>query len=211
MCIRDRGYTIDSSGNRILRLSTGRILLPVAYAAVVNDVYGSDRAVGYIWYSDDDGCTWHRSKDALTLPNAALEPCLAELENGNVLVSLRTRNEGKIYQSISTDGGVTWAQPVEVDGIVTPSATNTVIQVPSTGDIALFWNNEYSTGNGNRNPLTVAISADDGLTYQNTRNLVEVNQSVPWPMVAFYGRSVLVMHGENTNVKICLLYTSRCV
>lgn len=196
-----QGYSILSSGHRVLRLSTGRILLPVGYSAKLNDVYGSDRAVGYVWYSDDEGHTWHRSPDALTLPHAALEPSVAELQNGNILLSLRTREERVIYQSISTDGGLTWAQPVKID-IQSPSATNTVMRLPATGDIALFWNNDFSAGGTDRRPLTVVLTADNGLTYHNLRSLVDCDYPTPWPSVAFYGRSVFLMHGNETHVRV---------
>ena len=203
ICITDApvGYTILPSGHRVLRLSNGRILLPVGYSATVNDVYGSDRAIGYIWYSDDEGNTWHRSPDALTLPHAALEPSVAELENGNILLSLRTREERVIYQSISTDSGLTWAQPVNID-IQSPSATNTIMTLPATGDIALFWNNDFSANGTERRPLTVALSTDNGLTYHNIRSLVDCDYPTPWPSVAFYGRSVLLMHGNETHVRV---------
>ena len=196
-----QGYSITSSGHRVLRLSTGRILLPVGYSATVNDVYGSDRAIGYVWYSDDEGHTWHRSSDALTLPHAALEPSVAELQNGNILLSLRTREERIIYQSISTDGGLTWAQPVKTD-IQSPSATNTVMSIPATGDIALFWNNDFSASGVDRRPLTVLLTSDDGLSYHNLRSLVDCDYPTPWPSVAFYGRSVLLMHGNETHVRV---------
>ncbi len=196
-----QGYSITSSGHRVLRLSTGRILLPVGYSATVNDVYGSDRAIGYVWYSDDEGHTWHRSLDALTLPHAALEPSVAELKNGNILLSLRTREERVIYQSISTDGGLTWAQPVKID-IQSPSATNTVMRLPAKGDIALFWNNDFSEKGTDRRPLTVVLTSDDGLSYHNLRSLVDCDYPTPWPSVAFYGRSVFLMHGNETHVRV---------
>ena len=196
-----QGYSITSSGHRVLRLSTGRILLPVGYSATLKDVYGSDRAIGYVWYSDDEGHTWHRSPDALTLPHAALEPSVAELKNGNILLSLRTREERVIYQSISTDGGLTWAQPVKID-IQSPSATNTVMRLPATGDIALFWNNDFSANGTDRRPLTVVLTADDGLSYHNLRSLVDCDYPTPWPSVAFYGRSVFLMHGNETHVRV---------
>lgn len=196
-----QGYTILPSGHRVLRLSSGRILLPVGYSVTVNDVYGSDRAIGYVWYSDDEGITWHRSLDALTLPHAALEPSVAELPNGNILLSLRTRQERVIYQSISTDGGLTWAQPIKTN-IQSPSATNTVMSVPATKDIALFWNNDFSASGSERRPLTVTISADGGMTYHNTRSLVDCDYPTPWPSVAFYGRSVFLMHGNETHVRV---------
>ena len=196
-----QGYSILSSGHRVLRLSTGRILLPVAYSATVNDVYGSDRAIGYVWYSDDEGYTWHRSLDALTLPHAALEPSVAELQNGDILLSLRTREERVIYQSISTDGGLTWSQPT-LCGLQSPSATNTIMSLPATGDIAIFWNNDFSESGLERRPLTVALSTDNGLTYHNIRSLVDCDYPTPWPSVAFYGRSVLLMHGNETHVRV---------
>jgi len=196
-----QGYSITSSGHRVLRLSTGRILLPVGYSATVNDVYGSDRAIGYVWYSDDEGHTWQRSLDALTLPHAALEPSVAELQNGNILLSLRTREERVIYQSISTDGGLTWAQPTKIE-IQSPSATNTVMRLPATGDIALFWNNDFSASGVDRRPLTVILSSDNGLTYHNIRSLVDCDYPTPWPSVAFYGRSVFLMHGNETHVRV---------
>lgn len=196
-----QGYSITSSGHRVLRLSTGRILLPVGYSVKLNDVYGSDRAIGYVWYSDDEGKTWQRSLDALTLPHAALEPSVAELENGNILLSLRTREERIIYQSISTDGGLTWAQPIKTD-IQSPSATNTVMRLPATGDIALFWNNDLSSAGNERRPLTVIITTDGGLTYHNVRSLVDCDYPTPWPSVAFYGRSVFLMHGNETHVRV---------
>lgn len=196
-----QGYSILSSGHRVLRLSTGRILLPVGYSATLNDVYGSDRAIGYVWYSDDEGKTWHRSLDALTLPHAALEPSVAELQNGNILLSLRTREERVIYQSISTDGGLTWAQPTKTE-IQSPSATNTVMRLPATGDIALFWNNDFSVSGVDRRPLTVILTADDGLSYHNLRSLVDCDYPTPWPSVAFYGRSVFLMHGNETHVRV---------
>ena len=196
-----QGYTILPSGHRVLRLSSGRILLPVGYSVTVNDVYGSDRAISYIWYSDDEGYTWHRSLDALTLPHAALEPSVAELQNGDILLSLRTREERVIYQSISTDGGLTWAQPTKT-AIQSPSATNTVMTLPATGDIALFWNNDFSSSGLERRPLTVVLSSDNGLTYHNIRSLVDCDYPTPWPSVAFYGRSVFLMHGNETHVRV---------
>ena len=196
-----QGYTILPSGHRVLRLSTGRILLPGSYSAIVNDVYGSDRAISYVWYSDDEGYTWHRSLDALTLPHAALEPSVAELGNGNILLSLRTREERVIYQTISTDGGLTWAQPVKTE-IQSPSATNTVMTIPATGDIALFWNNDFSASGLDRRPLTVILSSDGGLTYHNIRSLVDCDYPTPWPSVAFYGRSVFLMHGNETHIRV---------
>ena len=126
---------------------------------------------------------------------------MAELGNGNILLSLRTREERVIYQTISTDGGLTWAQPVKTE-IQSPSATNTVMTIPATGDIALFWNNDFSASGLDRRPLTVILSSDGGLTYHNIRSLVDCDYPTPWPSVAFFGRSVFLMHGNETHIRV---------
>ncbi len=191
-------YTIQASGMRYTRLSTGRILVPVNYSVYTDDAFGSDRSIAFVLYSDDDGGSWNLS-NAVTLPNAALEPIAAEMENGMVLMTLRTRKEGKIYQSVSADGGETWSQPHALSEIVTPSSTNVVVRIPQTKDVLLVWNNEFATNNGKRDPLAMAVSADNGVSYGNIRNLIE--GSGAWAAVQFYGRSVYVQ----SNAKILIL------
>ncbi|HHW31316.1 MAG TPA: DUF2341 domain-containing protein [Clostridiaceae bacterium] len=194
-----QGYTIVSSGNRVLRLSTGRIIIPVSWAPKVSDVYGGDNTCAMIWYSDDDGYTWKRSPGWVSLPNAALEPTVTELKNGHLLMTLRTRVEGKIYKSISTDQGLSWSQPVDT-GLKTPSSTNVVQTIPSTGDVIIIWNNIYSNDNGPRNPLTVALSRDNGTTWNLVRNVREVRTSgdQAFPVLAFYGRNVYMQFATNS-------------
>ena len=197
------GYTGWTSGISGLHLSNGRFIIAVNYAYLSGDVYGSDRVTIFVTYTDDDGKTWKNSPGIITLPNGVSEATVAELENGNLLMTMRTRKENAIYQSISTDNGLTWAQPVAVEGLDTPSSTNVVCTIPATGDVLLVWNNEKydaSNGNGKRDPLSTAISSDNGLTYKNIRNIVDANAS--WPAVRFYGRSVVIGYGPTTNMKI---------
>ena len=179
-------------------MSTGRILVPINYSAYINDAYGSDRSISLIMYSDDDGYTWKMSKNAVTLPNAALEPVVTETENGMVLMTLRTRKVGKIFQSVSADGGLTWSQPHEIEGFVTPSSTNIVVKIPQTDDVLFMWNNEFAADNGKRDPLTMAVSADNGISYKNIKNIREGNGS--WQDVQFYGRSVLMQTNKHITV-----------
>ena len=196
VCITEEplGYSILSSAVNGLHLSNGRFVVAINYSYISNDCYGSDRSVSYVAYSDDDGYTWKKSATTVTLPNAALEPVVAELANGNLIMTLRTRRENSIYQTISTDNGITWAQPVRVENLNTPSSTNSVHTHPSTGDLMLVWNDEvYDShsrdgGNGNRDPLCVAVSTDSGLTYKNQRNLIDGGAT--WACVRFYGRAM---------------------
>lgn len=149
-------------------------------------------------YSDDDGSTWTMSKNVVTVPTAALEPVVTETADGMLLMTIRARKVGKIYQSLSTDGGLTWSQPHEVEGVVSPSSTNIVDTIPQTGDVIFVWNNEFATDNGRRNPLTMALSSDNGLTYKNIRNIRQGHAT--YPFLEFWGRSVVMQSSAGITV-----------
>ena len=194
----DPYYSGMSSGNCVNRLANGRILFVTNTNEIYDEVYGSPHVKVFVWYSDDEGHTWERGDGVVVLPNTACEASIAVLENGDLLMSMRTRLEGKIYQTISTDNGNTWAQPVAVEGLVTPSSTNTIVTIPATGDVLLMWNNEFATDNGTRRNQSSAVSSDNGLTYKNIKTLIEGR--CVYPVIQFFGRSVQVQFDICTNV-----------
>lgn len=202
-----------SSGNQITRLSNGRIIYSNSIYKYQKDDYGAainfrQFISGYVYYSDDEGKTWTRSDSTIIMPSNCDETSVAELDNGDLLLTIRTRDANGVYQSISTDSGVTWSQPVAVEGMDSPSSTNTVKTIPATGDVLLIWNNQeydYSNINGTRNPLTMSVTADHGLTYHNFRNLYEFGAS--WANIYFYGRNLVVQTGALHSVMdVALLY-----
>ena len=208
-------YTGGSSGNQITILSNGRVIFANTIYKNQYDNYGHSSGVryrklitGYVYYSDDWGATWTRSDSQIITATTADEISVAECANGDLLLTLRTRETNGVLQSISTDNGVTWSQPVAVEGMDSPSSTNVVRTIPATGDVLLVWNNEPydpSNENGTRNPLTMGVTADNGLTYHNVRNLYEV--SVSWPNIYFYGRNMLVQAASrNSTLDVAMLY-----
>ena len=215
ICITEKpvAYSSLSSAVNGLHLSNGRFI--VALTVDLNlegTATGRDRVLVYTVYSDDDGYTWKKSATAVTHPHAACEPVVAELENGNLLMTVRTRVTGKIFQSISTDSGNTWSELAEVPNMVTPSSTNAVLSIPSTDDILIVWNNEeisnINGGNGNRDPLCYAVSTDNGLSYKNLRNIVDGHAT--WPCIRFYGRAVYMQHGNTVRITdVAELYYTR--
>ncbi len=149
-------YTGLTNG-RCLRLKTGRILLETW-----------DSGDSYCYLSDDDGETW-RESDRIKPGDGSWEPACIELEDGRVLMLTRTGLGGQ-YQSHSNDGGETWSEPIP-SPLVGSAAPVSISRIPKTGDLLAIWN--HNPGASKRNPLTSAISKDEGETWEKFRNIEE--------------------------------------
>ncbi len=150
--------------------------------------------VGCLSYvSSDDGRTWQKSNvvnapmhekggfhKGIRWNHGAVEPTVAELGDGRLWLVMRTSQDYH-YESFSSDGGLTWSEPV-------PSPFYGTITMPTffklrDGRLMLFWTNatplpelESATGKWddvftNRNATHVAISEDDGKTWIGCREL----------------------------------------
>ena len=196
---RDGFTSALSSGNCLLRLPNGRLLVFVyGYEDPEDSFTNTEHYKGFVYYTDDNGYIWNRMDGVINLGTMSVEQSAVLLDNGDILVSMRTREQGRIFQAISTDGGNTWSQPVAVEGLVTPSSTNTIITVPSTGDVLLLWNNEFATDNGRRVNQSSAISTDHGLTYKNVKTLIE-GRAIH-PVIQFYGRTAVIQYDRYQKV-----------
>lgn len=98
--------------------------------------------------------------------NGLCEPSLVELEDGEVLMLLRSGSSHH-YESRSQDGGVTWSEPKpsSLSGHNTPTALWRLQQNPK--EIIAVWNNSPLT----RYPLSTAISSDGGRMWSKPRIL----------------------------------------
>ena len=165
----DAGYHVVNN-DRVLQLSSGRLLVP---AASTTDVKTVNHFVCHCYMSDDEGQTWQAASGKVDADKrGAMEPELVELHDGRVMMLIRNQL-GFIGKSYSADGGETWS-PMESLGLQSPEAPCTVRRIPSTGDLLLIWNNTFTPGaghGGKRTPLTAAISGDDGQTWQVVGNL----------------------------------------
>ncbi len=175
----DNKYTGLTNG-RCLRLKTGRILLEAWE--------GGD---SYCCLSDDDGRTWRDSRRVKPAKGGCWEPACIELRDGRVLMLMRTQLGGQ-YRSISTDGGETWSPPTPTP-LTGTAAPVSISRVPGTGDLLAIWN--HNPGAGHRNPLTAAISRDEGETWEHFKNL-EDRQGDQWayPAVTWVGDLALVTY-----------------
>jgi len=175
----DRMYTGLTNG-RCIRLRTGRILLEAWE--------GGD---SYCCLSDDEGDTWWDGARVRPAADGCWEPACVELKDGRVMMLMRTRLGGQ-YKSISCDGGETWDEPVSTP-LVGTAAPVSISRIPATGDLLAIWN--HNPGGEKRNPLTAAISRDEGEAWEHFRNLEDApDDAWAYPAVTWIEDRALVTY-----------------
>lgn len=129
-----------------------------------------------IWRSDDDGETWNLCGTIPGEPNQ--HPSLIGREDGSILALLRPSGKHpNVLKSVSRDGGRTWS-PAEVTPLGCPHAALDAVKL-ADGRVVLAWNRDPSR----RNPLTLAISDDDGETWYAQRDLLTGEGSFHYPAI----------------------------
>ena len=179
-----RGYYVVNN-DRVIRLSSGRLLIPANLHRGGSDPTGATkihwdgRGVAFFFWSDDDGETWHESPDAVFPPftrtDAGLqETGVIELKNGAVWGYARTDQHVQ-YEFFSHDGGLHWtaAQPSR---FTAPPSPLKIARRPQDGLLYAVWNpvpnyngRELSRAGWGRTPLVWASSADEGVTWSEPR------------------------------------------
>ncbi len=215
------GVYAPSYHNAMIQLRGGRLVLPVRWILagshadrgarshawgrlagqrfpVEGHAHRPEMDITFVYYSDDEGQTWQRSRDELMGwfndgydgVTPVDEPVAAELRDGRLLLFGRS-TVGRIVQSSSRDGGANWStvEPTDLPSSYSPCR---LARVPGTDDLLLIWNQvsgEEIRRGYRRGRLSTAISKDDGLTWEHHRTLalspglVDVAQVRPDPVL----------------------------
>lgn len=169
---KSEGQWLQGGASSLVLLKSGRILLPVC-GGTGNQWKQKNTAGCFV--SDDSGRTWRRTAAKIDLPKrGAMEPSVAELESGELVMSLRTQLGGP-YLSRSTDGGETWSEAVP-SGLESGESCTSLRRIPGTNALLLLWNHSKYVPQGHhhfgeRTPLTAAVSTDGGKTWRIIGNL----------------------------------------
>lgn len=173
--------------DRLIQLSSGRILLPVERTHTLGG--GEAGHMAALCYWTDDGFTWVPGRSGVDVGTTTEEPSVAQLADGRLIMVFRNRT-GFVGRAYSTDQGDTWSEP----GFLTlpsPLAPQTIKRIPKTGDLLLLWlNNPAAPGLARkepqpivqigeirrargavRAPLSAAISSDGGKTWGHIHDL----------------------------------------
>ncbi len=204
VCIQDEVDYYVLNNNRVIQLSTGRLLMPVAQHtsdfkpnATIKELEHSFNNYGKIfcYYSDNEGRTWKRSAQ-VTFPDKimAQEPGVVQLANGNILMFVRT-DGGFQYYSSSTDQGETWTN-AEASNIVSPVSPASIMRLPRSKKLVLVWNNNLQEDpklRRRRTPLTFATSDDDGKTWTKHFDIeTDPNGSFCYTAIHFTRKDILL-------------------
>ncbi len=168
---QDRYYVICN--DCAVQLTGGRIIVPYSVTGDVAGTFvGRERFLAGCAYSDDSGQNWRLSNEIYSPQRGAMEPKVVELNDGRLWMLLRT-DRGVLDQSFSEDGGVTWRE-AKPSQIVATQAPFVLQRIPVTGDLLLIRNPNVDMAlghQGHRTPLRCTISKDEGLTWENAKDL----------------------------------------
>jgi Neuraminidase (sialidase) len=172
VCIESVGYFVLNN-DRAIQLSSGRILLPVARHNTPQQNKFDGRGVISCYYSDDRGKTWQESKTVPQGDNQTLqEPGVVELKDRRLMMFCRTPH-GSQHLAFSEDQGETWSE-LAPSNILSPLSPASIERIPETGDLLLVWNNHENAApelRDKRTPFNVAISRDEGRSWEKTKTL----------------------------------------
>jgi sialidase-1 len=188
----DAGIT-NINADHALALRTGRIVLPAFHSPTLAE---GQHFQAFCFYSDDGGHHWQASDNKIDLPKrGAEEPSIVELRDGTLLAVLRT-SLGSVYQARSSDAGKTWGPPTTT-GLPAPASPPIVKRLPA-GDLLLIWNRNYEPAHhhqGERRPLSAAVSTDEGLTWRHVGDIETApGGAAAYPAVTFLDGEALVTY-----------------
>jgi sialidase-1 len=186
--------------DRLLTLSTGRIVATAEYKAHMPSTRDHSGYVGIAFYSDDQGHSWQVSKNFVDMqPVEVQEPDAVELKDGRVMMFARTYS-GYPVRAYSSDQCETWSQGEPIKELSMPYAgLPTVRRIPSTGDLLFIWISERSVDKNDpkihrRCALTSAISKDEAKTFEHLRHIArDPEDDFGYQCIEFLGDDLAVL------------------
>ena len=154
-------------------LSDGRLLKSCEHVPVWGS-YPKCVSRSGCFISDDQGRTWQHPTSFVALPlRGTMENHIAETNSACLVVAVRNQL-GSVFLSRSTDRGETWSHP-QATGLSASESMPSLTRIPATGHLLLVWNNapydHTYDHSGKRTPLTVAISRDEGRSWQHIKQI----------------------------------------
>lgn len=214
------------NNDRLVQLSSGRLLLPYCYYGIEPDFDCPEAPVCGCTISDDSGTVWRLgsseirikpentvmpklvcedSPSALTDVKAGRvqcqEPGVVELADGKVCMWCRTPG-GYAYRAFSEDGGNTWSEFKPVTEFSMPCGPQSIARLPGSNRLIMLYNDRAGVPYGHiqfnwRRPLAVAVSDDNAQTWR--RHGILEPETVPsncYYSICFHKENVVFTYYE---------------
>lgn len=158
--------------NKPLLLNDGTILLPL---------YDERAWQSFALLSADGGESWEKGKEIVTQPGN-IQMTAIQRDDGSLFALLRSaraspREATHIWQATSTDGGHTWQQVIPTS-LPHPNSGIDMVRLVN-GHLLLVFNNTYRS----RTPLTLALSTDEGRSWQVLYDLEDTPGEYSYPAI----------------------------
>lgn len=156
------------ASGRGIALTKGAHKGRIMFVMLVRDG-GKDRNA--VAYSDDEGQTW-KATDTINNPNCN-EAKVVELDNGDILMSIRPSTTHKRQFNKSSDGGITWGNAYD-SGLDDSKSNGEIIRYTLKEDgydknrLLQVW---CDYGGRPRQNITIAVSYDEGATWPYKKSL----------------------------------------
>ncbi len=204
ICITDKKGYFVLNNDRVIQLKNGRLLLPVALHKDPEKNVWNDRGKIFVYYSDDNGFTWSCSKEvANPVGIISQEPGVIELKDGTIMMFIRASG-GFQQLSYSKDEGETWSS-MTASNICSPRSPASIARIPATKDLLMAWNNNDGSNartKEQRTPLTIAISKDEGKTWENITNIeTDPDGCYCYTAIHFTKKDVLLSYSAGSQSK----------
>lgn len=141
-----------------LKMSNGRYVFALAHKIPSE----SNIIIGQCVYSDDGGLTWSRGADFTVPPEASQEHSLVELSNGNLLITVRSPGDGRLF-AISEDGGETISELRRVPAMDTTVIHHSLYRIADTPVVLSVQPNSMDA----RITPILRVSFDEGENWDN--------------------------------------------
>ena len=192
----------DTSGgrgpvkNKAIYLADGTLIAPASHEPT------KETWAAFCDLSKDNGKTWEMSEyvpagigeDLVPL----IQPTLWQDDKGDVHMLLRSSKE-RVYRSDSADGGKTWCKAYDT-GLLNP---NSGIDLVRDGDGIYLVYNPTAKNWGDRTPLLLAVSKDNGDTWENILTFEEAevgreeDVEYSYPAITAYGGKLHITYTYN--------------
>ncbi len=178
--------------NKCLRTSSGILLAPASTEQ-------KKQWRCFIDVSEDDGDTWNKS-NYIVRPRKdfglvkMIQPTLWEDNNG-VIHALMRSDKGRIYRSCSTDSGYKWSKAERTE-LPNNNSGIDCVRVPD-GRIFLVYN-PVEENWGERSPLELAVSEDNGNTFKCVAVLEnQKDGEFSYPAITYHNNKLYITYTFN--------------